>query len=115
MGEMEQVLEKLTVIAGNTSEVNSKVDKLLLWKASMEVTCKQHLKDTAKMGKTLYGNSGGGLVSDMRQLQSCKETVRQSASQWRGLLFSVVGTLVSVGIISFVVWLLFMYKSHGSD
>lgn len=113
MDEMQQVLAGIAAIADDTKTVNGKVDKLIKWQAAMGERCDYHRRDTDGMRKVLYGDSEDGLVSDVQRLKNCKNNLKESTTKWRNLLFRILGTIISTGIILVVIWLMGLYKNLG--
>lgn len=113
--DLQQILSQLSSIAGDTRAVKESIDVLLRWKERMDERCKHHIDNTGRINKTLYGNSGDGLVSEVQRLKNCKENVKDSAAQWKSFILGVLRTLVSTGVILLFLWLMSMYKSHGTS
>lgn len=113
MGEMQQILAGINAIASDTKAVNGKVDKLVGWQVKMDERCDHHRRDTDGVRQVLYGDKEDGLVFDVQRLKNCKDTLKRSAAVWRGLVFMVLGTLISTGIILVIVWLMGLYRDSG--
>ena len=113
MGEMQKVLAGIAAIASDTKDVNKKVDRLIKWQATMSERCDNHRRDTNGVRTVLYGTKEDGLVADVQKLKNCKNNIRESTAKWRGLVFKVLGTLISTGIILVVIWLMGLYKNLG--
>lgn len=108
MGEMQRILAGIAT-------VNEKVDKLIKWQAAMGERCENHRRDTDGVRTVLYGTKEDGLVSDVQRLKNCKETIKQSVTYWKSFVFGVLRTLVSTTIILVVMWLAYMWKTHGTS
>ena len=97
----QQVLAKL-------DGIDDKVDKLLLWKATLDERCSSHRKETNGMHGTLYDNPG--LVSKVQKLENCKKFLATNQTRWADFWMYVLKALVVAGVIAVVIFLFAVYK-----
>lgn len=86
-------------------KVISKLDELLIWKATLDERCKAHRKETNDVRETLYGNPNG-VVKKVNTLWNCKKY----ASKWKDFWMYVLKVVVATGVIALIGWLLLVYK-----
>ena len=98
MANIEDVYNRL-------GTVDNKMDTIIKWSGAVDERCKNHLQQTSELQNTLYKNDSG-VVARVTRLWNG----RKAAAKWKDWSMRVLGTLVAVSIISFVCWLLFIYK-----
>lgn len=98
---LKDILEKVT-------STDSKVDKLLQWKAALDERCSTRGHTLDRICKTLYNNSNGGLVGKVNSLLNCKESIRST----RAFFVTILQKVITYGIIAIIIWLLILYKGH---
>jgi len=114
MSEMVQVLEKLETIEGQTNETNNNVNKLLQWKAGMEVQCLSHREKTEEVRTTVFGSNGSkGLKVMVQRLWNCKGALRDSKALWQDFYMYVLKALVIAGILAAIAFTYKMYSMHN--
>lgn len=92
----------------SVESIDGKVDKLLIWQATVEERCLSHRQQTNGLRLSIYGDdkSNIGLKAKVQSLLNCKKTITKQKEFW----LSVLGKIVAYGIVGFFTWLLFIYK-----
>lgn len=93
----ERIYEKLDLI-------DSKVDKLLIWKAGHVKAHELIERDVADNRATLFENPG--LISKVDTLWNYKS----DTTKWRKFWLEILKYLVVASIVGIVTWLLLLYK-----
>lgn len=92
-----KIYEKLDLI-------DSKVDRLLIWKAEHVKAHELVERDVADNRAALFENPG--LISKVYTLWNCKSNI----TKWRKFWLEILKYLVVAGIVGIVTWLLLFYK-----
>lgn len=96
-------------ILSKLETMDSKLDKLVTWKAVHEKEHETVNRDLDETRVTLYGEPGQrGLQANVESLLNCKKSV----SRWRDFWMAIVKIVAAAVIIAAVAWAVSLYKSN---
>ncbi len=98
MASIEDVYNRL-------GTVDDKMDTIIKWSGTVDERCRNHLEETKDLKNTLYANPTGIVANVNRLLNG-----RKDRAKWKDWAMRVLGTLVTAFTLSFIYWLLFIYK-----
>ena len=101
MASINQVYEKLET-------VETKVNEIGHWQAGLDERCAAHREQTTEIRHTLFDSNGDapGLKSKVALLWACKKEV----IRWKVFWFGILRSVITAGILGFIMWLLILYK-----
>ncbi|KKM48095.1 hypothetical protein LCGC14_1558020 [marine sediment metagenome] len=91
--DSDKVYEKL-------DSIDSKVDKLLIWKAAHVTAHESIERDVSDNRAALFENPG--VISNMSYLLNCKKTL----TRWQEFWMNVLRYLIVAAVVAVVIWLL---------
>lgn len=92
------------VILDKLTEMDGKLDELLLFKAVHKEEHKVIGRDVTEIRETLYDNPG--LKAQMQTLMNCKRNI----SKWSAFWMGVLRTVIAAAIVAIIMWLMLIYK-----
>lgn len=102
MSDISKIFKKL-------SEIDSKIDELLQWKAAQEERCVAHREKTEELRTEIFGEEG--VKIKVQRLLNCKGAFRDRIALWRDFGMYVLKAIVVACLLAAIAFLLKTYKS----